>query len=181
MFSIYLKWSFGIQTTLFSSTWIFAFKAGLWKLSFLLWFFFLFLLVFWNSKTALTFLFLVICSILPTKTWTPAFTGGEGRETRLIGNGKYSGKWHQKINSIYCYFSWWNNSGKEGTVRTAETEMSPNNVKVQMKGASQIWLELSIFTVSSAKNNPPFFVDPFHTFQHLPSPWHLGRMDDKIR
>ena len=60
--------------------------------------------------------------------------------------------------------------GKEGTVRTAETEMSPNNVKVQMKGASQIWLEFSIFTVSSAKNNPPFFVDPFHTFRHLPSP-----------
>lgn len=53
MFSIYLKWSFGIQTTLFSSTWIFAFKAGLWKLSFLLWFFFPFsfsLLKFKNSS-----------------------------------------------------------------------------------------------------------------------------------
>lgn len=36
-------------------------------------------------KTALTFLFLVICSILPTKTWTPAFTGGEGREQDLLG------------------------------------------------------------------------------------------------
>lgn len=55
-------------------------------------------------KTVLTSLFLVICSILPTKTWTPAFTGGEGRETRLTGNGKYSGKWYQEINYLLLFF-----------------------------------------------------------------------------
>lgn len=40
-------------------------------------------------------------------------------------------------------------------------EPEERTVKVQMKGASQVWLELSIFTVSSAKITPPSFETHF--------------------